>query len=134
LQSKVKIKEMNLSTVLFYAALAIISFIYGAAGFMKIRGKEPMKSRMEEMNQGGSIMLTIGILEILGVIGIWITPLRPLALVCLLPFSIGGLAAHIVLKHKFKERNIPAVLMIILIIVALILDPGFSINFNQSIK
>jgi uncharacterized membrane protein len=121
---------MNLSPVVFHAILVVISFIYGAAGFMKIRGKEPMKSRMEEMNQGGKIALTIGILEILGVIGIWIPTLRALALVCLLPFSIGGLAAHIVLRHNFKERNIPAILMIILIIVALILDPGFSINFN----
>jgi DoxX-like family len=121
---------MNLSTVIFYVVLVVISFIYTAAGFMKIRGKEPMKSRMEEMNQGGKIMLTIGILEILGVVGIWITPFRALALVSLLPFSVGGLAAHIVLKHNFRERNIPAVLMIILIIVALILDPSFSINFN----
>jgi DoxX-like family len=121
---------MNTQIIFFYTVLAVISFIYCAAGFMKIRGKEPMKSRMQETNQGGWIMLTIGILEIVGVIGIWITPFRPLALVCLLPFSIGGLAAHIVLKHNFKERNVPAVLMIVLIIVALILDPSFSINFN----
>ncbi len=115
--------------VVFYMIIAFISLIYAIAGFQKVRGKEPMKSRMEEMNHGGKIMLAIGILELIGVVALWIPNLRALSLLCLLPLAIGGLAAHIVLKHNFKERNIPAVLMIILIIVALWLDPNYSINF-----
>jgi hypothetical protein len=74
-------------------------------------------------------MRAIGTLELVGVIGLWIAPLRALALVCLLPFAIGGLAAHIVLKHNFIKRDLPSVFMFILIIIALVLDPGFSIVF-----
>lgn len=121
---------MNVAQILFYVIIALISLVYSIAGFQKIRGKEPMKSRMEEMNQGGKIMLAIGITEILGVVALWIPSLRALSLLCLMPFAIGGLAGHIVLKHNFKERNIPAVLMIILIIVALLLDPSYSINLQ----
>ena len=121
---------MNPTLIAFYALLLIISVVYGSAGFQKIRGREPMKSRMAEMNQGGVVMLLIGIVEIMGVVGIWLPATRPVALLCLMPFSIGGLAAHIVLKHNFIERDIPAVLMIILISVALWLDPRFSIVFN----
>ncbi|MBO0934325.1 DoxX family protein [Fibrella aquatilis] len=121
---------MNTTLVIFYLALLVISFVYLAAGFQKISGREPMKSRMAEMNQGGVVRLLIGIAEIVGVIGIWLPATRPLALLCLMPFSIGGLAAHIVLRHNFRERDIPAVLMIVLICVALWLDPSFSIIFN----
>jgi uncharacterized membrane protein YphA (DoxX/SURF4 family) len=121
---------MTIQTILFYALLIAISVINALAGGMKIRGQEPMKSRMEEMNHGGFVMLLIGILEILGVIGLWIPATRPFALICLLPFSIGGFAAHQVLRHDFKERSIPAVLMIISIPLALYLDPSFHIVFN----
>ena len=38
----------------------------------KISGWEPMKSRMAEMNQGSVVMLLIGIVEIIGVVGIWL--------------------------------------------------------------
>ncbi len=121
---------MNFITITFYLSLVVISLVYASAGFMKVRGQEPMKSRMEEMNNGGYVRIAIGVLEIIGVIGIWLPATRPLALVCLLPFSIGGLAAHIALKHNFRERNIPAVLMIVLIVIALWLDPSFSIVFK----
>lgn len=121
---------MNIESIVFYVVLGIISLIYLIAGAQKLIGKEPMKSRMQEMNNGGIIMRIIGILEIFGVFGLWIASIRPLALICLLPFAVGGLAAHIVLKHNFRERNIPAVLMIILIIIALVLDPSFSIVFH----
>ncbi|WP_430908398.1 DoxX family protein [Maribacter sp. 2-571] len=115
---------------LFYTALGIISLIYSIAGTQKLIGMEPMKSRMEEMNNGGVVMRMIGVLEITGVIGLWFSSIRPFALIGLLPFAVGGLAAHIVLKHNFMERNIPAVLMIILIIAALFLDSSFSITFH----
>jgi hypothetical protein len=115
----------------FYALIFLVSLVYTIAGFQKVRGKEPMKSRMDEMNHGGIVMKLIGIVELLGVIGLWFSATRALALVSLLPFSIGGLAAHIVLKHNFKERDIPAVLMIIVIGIALYLDPSFSILWNN---
>jgi putative oxidoreductase len=121
---------MSFITVIFYFALAVISVVYVSAGFMKVLGQEPMKSRMDEMNHGGYVRVVIGLLEILGVIAIWLPDTRPLALVCLLPFSVGGLAVHIALKHNFRERNIPAVLMIVFIVVALWLDPTFSIIFK----
>ena len=121
---------MNLITGIFYLTLVVISVVYVSAGFMKVRGQEPMKSRMDEMNHGGYVRIVIGLLEIVGIMGIWFPATRPLALVCLLPFSVGGLAAHIALKHNFKERDIPAVLMIVLIVVALWLDPSFSIVFK----
>lgn len=119
-----------MESIIFYAVLGIISLIYLIAGIQKLIGKEPMKSRMEEMNNGGIVMRTIGILEIIGVFGLWITNIRPFALICLLPFAVGGLASHIVLRHNFRERNIPAVLMIVFIIIALVLDPSFSITFH----
>jgi uncharacterized membrane protein YphA (DoxX/SURF4 family) len=122
--------KMAIQTIFFYASLVLISIINAMAGGMKIRGQEPMKSRMEEMNHGGFLMLLIGVLEVLGVIGLWIPVTRPLALICLLPFSIGGLAAHQVLRHDFKERSIPAVLVIILTPLALYLDPSFQIFFK----
>jgi hypothetical protein len=79
----------------FYALIFLVSLVYTIAGFQKVRGKEPMKSRMDEMNHGGIVMKLI------------------------------------VLKHNFKERDIPAVLMIIVIGVALYLDPSFSILWNN---
>ncbi|MBO0936626.1 DoxX family protein [Fibrella sp. HMF5335] len=121
---------MNATLIIFYIALLVISLVYLVAGFQKVSGREPMKSRMAEMNQGGVVMLLIGMAEIAGVIGIWLPATRPLALLCLMPFSIGGITAHIVLRHNFRERNIPAVLMIVLICVAFWLDPSFSIVFN----
>jgi uncharacterized membrane protein len=122
---------MNVSNILFYALLGLISLVYTVAGYQKVIGKEPMKSRMAEMNHGGIVMTLIGVVEIIGVVALWFPITRPWALICLLPFSIGGLAAHIVLKHNFRERNIPAVLMIIAILFALYLDPSFSIVWNS---
>lgn len=121
---------MNPSLFTLYLILGMISFIYTVAGLQKVFGKEPMKSNMREMNYARVAVFTIGILEIAGVIGIWILNIRPLALICLLPFAVGGLAAHITLRHKLKERGIPAILMIVLIITALIIDPSFSIVFH----
>ncbi len=120
-----------MTTIIFYAALAVISLVFFIAGFQKLTAKEPMKTRMEEMNNGGAVMRIIGFLEIIGVVALWLPSLRPLALVSLLPLAVGGLAAHVVLRHDFKERNIPAVLMIVLIVTALVLDPSFSVVFHQ---
>jgi DoxX-like family len=118
-----------MTTIFYIVVLVVIGVVYGAAGAQKIFGAKQMVERMQGMGYGTMWRRLIGATEVLGVAALFVAQLRALSLVLLLPYAIGGLAVHMSHHHSFIERDLPAVAMMVLIPVALYLDPNFSIHW-----
>lgn len=98
----------NRSCIAQLVCLVVIALIFGGAGVLKVIGEPTMVQRLADLGFGTPWRLFIGITELLGVLAITVCRLRPLALICLWPYAIGGLALHISHGHDLA-RMAPAI-------------------------
>ena len=108
---------------LLHISLGLLAFIYCNAGAMKTFGAPEMVAHLNELHINTAWRVFIGITELLGVIGIFWPRTRAVALLCLWPYAIGGLALHVSYADTVAHI-IPAVVAAILVPMALSLG-GF---------
>ena len=111
--------------------LGALIIIYGAAAFMKLTGNAAMAERLSEAGFGGSWPLFIGATELAGTVALFIPQLRRLALLCLWPYAVGGLAVHMSYGH---ERLYPGIIASLLVPLCLWLDGGLIFSRRSSRK
>lgn len=107
--------------------LVAIGLIYLAASALKLLSIPSMVTNLAEMNFEGRWRYFIGITELIGVAGLMVYRLRPLALVALWPYAAGGFALHLAFDHD-PSRMAPAIAAFILIPIALAIDLSIRIH------
>ena len=112
-----------------FAALGAVFFICAGAAVMKLTGDAGIVTRLDELGFGDNWRYFIGTAEIVGAPAIFVPRLRRLALLCLWPFAVGGLALHIGFGH---ESISPAIIASLVIPVSLWLDGGLTFRRNET--
>ena len=111
--SQVSLKAIKNPSWFFYFCLGLMALIYGAAGLMKVTATPELVAHLNELHFNSAWRLFIGITELLGVVGLLLPRTRALALLCLWPCVIGGLALHIQFRsevfHGFRAAFLPSV-------------------------
>ncbi len=100
-------KPMKYAT---YAAMALATIAFGGAGAAKLAGVEAVHAPMAAAGWPGFITYIIGILEIAGVVGMYLKPVRVLAALGLVATSIGAFLFHAV--YTPISEGIPALVLL----------------------
>lgn len=122
---------MNYISYLHYASLAVFSWIFGYAGLYKVLKMPGMMKSMESLGFTEGQTLLIGVAEVLGVAGIiaglFVSYVKNISVLFLLPFAIGAFTVHISYQHDFGHyRN--SLLVCILPVIILLTDKSFRIS------
>lgn len=120
-------KKVTIRRYMLFVSLGIICVIYASAAIMKLTGEPNMAARLNELNFAGNWIYFIGLTEFIGAPAIFVPKLRRIALLCLWPYAIAGLALHMSFGH---ERLYPGIIASLLIPISLWLDGGFTFNRN----
>ncbi len=117
-------KPMKYAT---FAAIALATLAFGGAGIAKLLGVEAVHAPMAAVGWPTFIPYIIGALEISGVIGLFIRPLRVLAAFGLVATSTGAFLFHI--AYTPVVEGIPA---LVLLAITLFIFMSFSKSNGQA--
>ncbi len=85
---------MKRNRLVFYGLLTVVSAQFAAVGVLKLVQFQPLYFQLAELHISPGLGLGIGILEVLGVFGLWIRSTRAAALLGLLLLAICAVAVH----------------------------------------
>ncbi len=85
---------MNVKRLTYFSLLGLVSLQFGIVGLLKSIGFAPLYQQLAELHIAPGLGLLIGVLEVLGVIGLWIRPVRRAALLGLLLLAVCAIAVH----------------------------------------
>lgn len=121
--------DTNIIRAIFYTGFL---FIMGYAALFKVFEWKPMMDGMEAFGFNRTFTLIIGYCELLGVIGLLLGLIYPivlrLAILFLIPFSIGAFTAHLAHSEYYHFYN--ALFCCIASIVLLATDKRLKITFT----
>ncbi len=112
---------------ILYLGIGLLAFIHGSAVAMKTFAAPEMVAHLNEFHFNSTWRLFIGIIELLGVAGLLLPRTRDLALVCLWPYTPGGLALHISYADSVA-RIIPAVVAAVLVPITFYFGGFFNLK------
>jgi hypothetical protein len=125
------IKTVSLITFLHWGAFAVYTYIFGYAALYKIFKVPGMMNGMAAMGFGETWTLAIGIAEAIGVLallaGIFVPPLKNVAVLWLMPFAIGAFTVHISYQHGFGDYR-TSLLVCCLSVLLLWTDKTFDLR------
>lgn len=93
-----------------YGAIALATIAFGGAGIAKLAGVEAVHASIAAAGWPVFITYVIGILEIAGVIGLYVKPVRVLAALGLVATSMGAFLFHVV--YTPIGEGIPALVLL----------------------
>ncbi len=99
-------KPMQYAT---YGAIALATLAFGGAGIAKLMGVEAVHASIAAAGWPVAITYIIGALEIAGVVGLFIKPVRVLAALGLVATSLGAFLFHVV--YTPIGEGIPAIVL-----------------------
>ncbi len=104
--------QSRLSKYATYGAVALAALAFGGAGIAKLMGVEAVHASIAAAGWPVTITYIIGVLEIAGVIGLFVKPVRVLAALGLVATSIGAFLFHVV--YTPIGEGIPALVLLAL--------------------
>jgi NADH:ubiquinone oxidoreductase subunit K len=108
---------MKFTKTLLWLGLGLTAFPFAMAGGMKALGVAQMHSNMAEMHYHSTFTYALGLLEILGVVGLFFQRTRLLVLIAFQLILAGGIESHIAAGHGF-DRLVPGILANLGILIA----------------
>lgn len=122
--------DFSVRVVLHWIAFGWFTYIFCYAGFFKVFKVPGMMNGMAAMGFNEGWTLAIGAAEVAGVtgllIGMFIPPVKNVAVLWLMPFAIGALTVHISHQHTFHHLQ-NSLLVCIFPFIILGTDKQFSI-------
>ncbi|WP_394823086.1 DoxX family protein [Pendulispora albinea] len=124
---------MRYRSVVHWVAVAWFGAIFAYAGLAKVLGDAGMREGMLAIGFGAGWTVAIGWIEVLGVAGllagVFKPPLKNLAVLCLLPFSIGAFTVHMSYHQGFADYR-ESLCACVLALVILATDARFKIDLG----
>lgn len=117
------------STIIHWLSYAMFLYLFGKASLLKIFLNPTMMEGMASLGFGKAWTLTIGYLELLGILGLvaglFSHEAKNAAVIFLFPFSVGALMVHF--AHNDYKDFYDALLCTILSLVLLVTDKYFKV-------
>jgi hypothetical protein len=98
---------MYFNKITLWLGLGLSAFLFAMAGGMKALGAVQMHRNMAEMHYNSTFTYALGLLELLGVVGLFFQRSRLLVLIVFQLILAGGIGSHIVAGHGLN-RLMPA--------------------------
>lgn len=119
----------TIKTAVHWLSYAYYFYVFGYASIFKVFQKKSMMQSMNSLGFNKIWTISIGILELLGVILIVIGIFKPqyknAGILFLFPFAVGAFTAH--MAHKEYVYFYNSLIMCILTVVLLVTDKNFRI-------
>ena len=93
----------------------VLTGMFLAAGIAKLLRAKPLQEQFVEFGLANHFILIVGALEVLGAIGLQITPLERWASLGLLILMLGAIYQHLKVKHPLSKSAPAAVLFLLLL-------------------
>jgi uncharacterized membrane protein YphA (DoxX/SURF4 family) len=119
----------TIKITIHWLSYAYYLYVFGYASIFKVFQKKSMMQSMNSLGFNKIWTITIGLLELLGVIlivtGIFKPQYKNAGILFLFPFAVGAFTAH--MAHKEYVHFYNSLIMCILTIVLLVTDKNFRI-------
>jgi putative oxidoreductase len=115
---------MKTKQYLIYALLGLVTLQFSLAGGLKVIGFDPLYQQLAALHVGRTGGFLIGLAEVIGAVGIWIRPMRRLALLGLQMLAVGAIAVHVGAGQPITESVPAMVATAALVTLVLLTEPG----------